>query len=291
MRPTFEVPVRRVRVEVDGEPQWGRRNGGTIVLEDGRELAEAGAVYLAPAEPTKILAVHLTYRSRVEEYAARTPPEPSYFVKPPTTLNGHRRPIPMAKGARFLNYEGELAVVVGRSMKGVSIDDALSYVAGYTCANDVGMHDFRHADRGSMLRVKGQDGFLPLGPELVPAGELDPTGFTLRTYLNGDVVQETTAADLLFPVAYQLADLCRTITLEPGDVVLTGTPANSRPMRPGDVVEVEIPGLGRLENTVEEWNVDLDGPGEQLQVSAQTLHVALAIPEDEAERRVAAGET
>jgi 5-oxopent-3-ene-1,2,5-tricarboxylate decarboxylase/2-hydroxyhepta-2,4-diene-1,7-dioate isomerase len=291
MRPTFEVSVRRVRVEVDGEPEWGRRNGETIVLEDGRELAEAGAVYLAPAEPTKILAVHLTYRSRVEEYAARTPPEPSYFVKPPTTLNGHRRPIAMAKGARFLNYEGELAVVVGRRMKGVPIDHALSYVAGYTCANDVGMHDFRHADRGSMLRVKGQDGFLPLGPELVPAGEFNPTDFTLRTYLNGDVVQETTAADLLFPVAYQLADLCRTITLEPGDVVLTGTPANSRPMRPGDVVEVEIPGLGRLENTVEEWNVHLEGPGEQLHVSAQTLHVALAIPEDEAERRVAAGET
>jgi 5-oxopent-3-ene-1,2,5-tricarboxylate decarboxylase / 2-hydroxyhepta-2,4-diene-1,7-dioate isomerase len=289
MRPTFEVSERRVRVEVDGEPRWGRRNGETIVLEDGRGLAEAGAVYLAPAEPTKILAVHLTYRSRVEEYAARTPPEPSYFVKPPTTLNGHRRPIPMAKGARFLNYEGELAVIVGRRMKGVPIDDALSYVAGYTCANDVGMHDFRHADRGSMLRVKGQDGFLPLGPELVPGGEFDPTGFTLRTYLNGDVVQETTAGDLLFPVAYQLADLCRTITLEPGDVVLTGTPANSRPMRPGDVVEVEISGLGRLENTVEEWNVDLEGPGEQLQVSAQTLHVALAIPEDEAERMILEG--
>jgi 5-oxopent-3-ene-1,2,5-tricarboxylate decarboxylase/2-hydroxyhepta-2,4-diene-1,7-dioate isomerase len=139
-----------------------------IALDDGTELAEAKARYLAPAEPTKIFAVHLTYRSRVEEYAARMPPEPSYFVKPPTTLNGHRRPIRMAKDARFLNYEGELAVVVGRRMKGVSIDDALSHVAGYTCANDVGMHDFRHADRGAMLRVKGQDGFLPLGPELVP---------------------------------------------------------------------------------------------------------------------------
>jgi 5-oxopent-3-ene-1,2,5-tricarboxylate decarboxylase/2-hydroxyhepta-2,4-diene-1,7-dioate isomerase len=289
MRPTFELAARRIRVEVDGEPQWARRIGETIVLDDGRELAEADAVYLAPAEPTKILAVHLTYRSRVEEYAARTPPEPSYFAKPPSTLNGHRRPIPMAKAARFLNYEGELAVVVGRRMKGVPIHDALSYVAGYTCANDVGMHDFRHADRGSMLRVKGQDGFLPLGPEVVPAREFDPTDFTLRTYLNGDVVQEATAADLLFPVAYQLSDLCRTITLEPGDVVLTGTPANSRPMRPGDVVEVEIPGLGRLENTVEEWDVGLEGPGEQLQVSAQTLHVALAIPEDEAERMVAKG--
>ncbi len=283
------VAARRVRVEVDGEARWGRRDGEVIVLDDGTELSESEALYLAPVEPTKILAVHLTYRSRVEEYAARTPPEPSYFVKPSTTLNGHRRPIRMAKGARFLNYEGELAVVVGRRMKGVPLDETLAHVAGYACANDVGMHDFRHADRGSMLRVKGQDGFLPLGPELVPASEFDPTAFTLRTYLNGEVVQEATAADLLFGVAYQLADLCRAITLEPGDVILTGTPANSRPMRPGDVVEVEIDGLGRLTNTVEEWDVDLAGPGEQLQVSAQTLHVALAIPEDEAEQRVAEG--
>jgi 5-oxopent-3-ene-1,2,5-tricarboxylate decarboxylase/2-hydroxyhepta-2,4-diene-1,7-dioate isomerase len=278
-------------VEVGGAPRWGRLDGDTIVLDDGTVLAEAEAQYLAPVEPTKILAVHLTYRSRVEEYAARTPPEPSYFVKPPTTLNGHRREVQMAKDARFLNYEGELAVVVGRRMKGVTLDRVLEHVAGYACANDVGMHDFRHADRGSMLRVKGQDGFLPLGPELVPAAEFDPADFALRTYLNGTVVQEATADDMLFGVAYQLADLCRTITLEPGDVLLTGTPANSRPMRPGDVVEVEIEGLGRLTNTIEEWDVDLAGPGEQLQVSAQTLHVALAIPEDEAERRVQEGRT
>jgi 5-oxopent-3-ene-1,2,5-tricarboxylate decarboxylase/2-hydroxyhepta-2,4-diene-1,7-dioate isomerase len=284
MRHTFDVPHRLVRVEVDGEPRWGRRDGESILLDGGGEIAEADAVYLAPVEPTKIFAVHLTYRSRVEEYAARTPPEPSYFVKPPSSLNGHRRPIRMASGARFLNYEGELAVVVGRRMKGVPIDEALSYVAGYACANDVGMHDFRHADRGAMLRVKGQDGFLPLGPELVPASEFDPTDFTLRTYLNGEVVQEATADDLMFGAAYQLADLCRVITLEPGDVLLTGTPANSRPMQPGDVVEVEISGLGRLTNTVEAWDVDLAGQGEQLQVSAQTLHVALAIPEDEAVR-------
>ena len=291
MPPTSELALteRRVRVELDGEPRWGRRDGDAIALGEGRSIPEAEARYLAPVEPTKILAVHLTYRSRVEEYAARIPPEPSYFVKLPTTLNGHRRPIRMAKGARFLNYEGELAVVVGRRMKGVPIESTLSYVAGYACANDVGMHDFRHADRGSMLRVKGQDGFLPLGPELVPASEFDPAAFTLRTYLNGHLVQEATAGDLLFDVAYQLADLCRTITLEPGDVVLTGTPANSRPMKPGDVVEVEITGLGRLTNTVEAWDVDLAGPGEQLQVSAQTLHVALAIPEEQAERMVAEG--
>jgi 5-oxopent-3-ene-1,2,5-tricarboxylate decarboxylase/2-hydroxyhepta-2,4-diene-1,7-dioate isomerase len=283
------MTLPRVRVEVDGVACKGALDGDTIRLDDGRLLAEADAHYLAPAEPTKIFAVHLTYRSRVEEYAARLPPEPSYFLKPPTTLNGHRQPVRMAKGARFLNYEGELAAIVGRRMKGVGIDDVLDHVAGYTCANDIGMHDFRHADRGAMLRVKGQDGFLPLGPAVVPAASFDPTDFTIRTYLNGEVVQEATAGDLLFAVAYQLADLNRTITLEPGDVVLTGTPANSRPMRPGDVVAVEITGIGRLENTIVEWDVDLVGPGEQLQVSAATLHVALAIPEDEAERMVAEG--
>jgi 5-oxopent-3-ene-1,2,5-tricarboxylate decarboxylase/2-hydroxyhepta-2,4-diene-1,7-dioate isomerase len=138
-----------------------------------------------------------------------------------------------------------------------------------------------------MLRVKGQDGFLSLGPELVPADEFDPEDFSLRTYLNGEVVQEGGSDDLIFSVAYQLADLCRLITLEPGDVILTGTPANSRPMEPGDVVEVEIDGIGRLSNTVEEWDVDLTGPGVQPETSANTLHVALAVPEDEAERMVA----
>ncbi len=284
MRPISE---RAVRVDVAGQPRWGRLDGDDVVLDDGVRVPEADAVFLAPVEPTKILAVHLTYRSRLEEYKARTPAEPSYFVKPTTTLNGHRGVLRRPSGTRFLNYEGELAVVVGRTMKGVSVDDVLDHVAGYACANDVGLHDFRHADRGAMLRVKGQDGFLPIGPEVVPASEFDPTDYTLRTVVNGDVVQEATTEDLIFPVAYQLADLCRLITLLPGDVILTGTPANSRPMEPGDVVEVEISGLGRLVNTVVDWDVDLRGPGEQPQVSAQTLHVALAIPEDEAERMVA----
>lgn len=281
-----ELDGRRLRITRDGEAAWGRRKGVEIVLDSGDRLPEAEAHYLAPVQPTKIIAVHLTYRSRVEEYAARPPAQPSYFLKPPTTLNGHRGVLRRPAGTRFLNYEGELAAVIGRRMHGVPIEEALSYVAGYACANDVGLHDFRHADRGSMLRVKGQDGFLPLGPELVPAAEFDPEAFTLRTYVNGEVVQEAGADDLLFGVAYQLADLCRLITLEPGDVILTGTPANSRPMEPGDVVEVEIDGIGRLSNTVEEWEVDLAGPGEQPETSANTLHVALAVPEGEAEKMV-----
>jgi 5-oxopent-3-ene-1,2,5-tricarboxylate decarboxylase/2-hydroxyhepta-2,4-diene-1,7-dioate isomerase len=283
------VQGRRVRVTVNGTAQWGRLDGDAIELESGERIEEATATYLAPVQPSKIIATHLTYRSRVEEYAARTPPEPSYFMKPPTTLNGHRGALRRPKGARFLNYEGEVAVVIGTRMHGVSQDTVLDHVAGYAVANDVGLHDFRHADRGSMLRVKGQDGFCPIGPELVPASEFDPTSFEIRTYLNGEVVQQGSAADLIWPISYLLADLSRLITLEPGDVVLSGTPANSRPMEPGDVVEVEATGLGRLSNTVIDWDVDLSGPGDQMQVSANTLHVALAMPEDEAERAVAEG--
>jgi 5-oxopent-3-ene-1,2,5-tricarboxylate decarboxylase/2-hydroxyhepta-2,4-diene-1,7-dioate isomerase len=276
---------------VDGSPAWGRLDGDAVSLDGGTRVPIAEAEFLAPVEPTKIIATHLTYRSRVDEYAARVPPEPSYFMKPPTTLNGHHGLLRRPRGARFLNYEGEVAVVIGKPMHGVPQDQVLSCVAGYACANDVGLHDFRHADRGSMLRVKGQDGFCPIGPELVPAAEFDPTSFELRTYLNGEVVQEGGASDLIWPISYLLADLCRTITLVPGDVVLSGTPAHSRPMEPGDVVAVDVTGLGRLENTVVDWDVDLAGPGEQLAVSANTLHVALAMPEDEAERTVAEGVT
>jgi 5-oxopent-3-ene-1,2,5-tricarboxylate decarboxylase/2-hydroxyhepta-2,4-diene-1,7-dioate isomerase len=280
------VSERRVRIELDGVAVSGRVENDTIVLDDGRELPEAEVTYLAPVTPSKIIAVHLTYRSRIEEYAARVPAEPSYFMKPPTTLNGHRGIVRRPRGAQFLNYEGELAVVIGRRMHGVPIEHALDYVAGYAPANDVGLHDFRHADRGAMLRVKGQDGFLPIGPAVTPASEFDPADFTLRTVLNGEVVQQADARDLIWGVAYQLADLCRLITLEPGDVLLTGTPAHSRPMEPGDVVAVEISGLGRLESTVVDWDVDLSEAGEQLAVSPNTLHVALAVPEDEAERMV-----
>ena len=248
MRPTFDVPHRRVRVEVGGEPRWGRRDGDAIVLDDGIELDEVDALYLAPVEPTKILAVHLTYRSRVEEYAARTPPEPSYFVKPPTTLNGHRRPIRMAKGARFLNYEGELAVVVGTQDEGRRRSTRRSTTSRATRARTTsGCTTSATPIEARCSASRGRTGSFRSGRSSSRRRSSIPTDFTLRTFLNGHVVQETTAGDLLFGVAYQLADLCRTITLEPGDVVLTGTPANSRPMKPGDLVEVEIEGLGRLD--------------------------------------------
>ena len=283
--------MQRVRIEIGGDRLWGRLEGDRVITDDGRELAAADVGWLAPVAPSKIIAVHLTYRSRLLEYAvARMPAQPSYFIKPPSTLNGHLRALRRPAGTRFLNYEGELAVVVGTRMHGVAERDVLDHVYGFAPANDVGLHDFRHADRGAMLRVKGQDGFLPIGPAVVTTDQWRPDdGYTLRTRLNGEVVQEADADDLIWDYRYQLADLCRLITLEPGDVILTGTPANSRPMEPGDVVEVEIAGLPALRNHVENWDVDLSGPGEQPEVSANTLHVALAIAEDEAERIAAEG--
>jgi 5-oxopent-3-ene-1,2,5-tricarboxylate decarboxylase/2-hydroxyhepta-2,4-diene-1,7-dioate isomerase len=282
--------MKRVKILHEGKPAWGRLRDRHIVLEDGTLLVEAGARYLCPAEPTKIMATHLTYKSRCEEYKMTTlPAEPSYFLKPPSSLSFHRAPVARPRGCRFLNYEGELAVVIGKRCYNVALEQALDYVGGYTVANDWGVHDFRHADRGSMLRVKGQDGFCPLGPAIVDRDDVDPTDLTIRTYVNGAQVQEGhTGTDLMFSVAYQIADLSRLITLEPGDVLLTGTPAHSRPVQPGDVVEVEITGIGRLQNTVVELEHDLVPVGEQPMVTAATLHVALAMPEDEAARQVAA---
>ena len=282
--------MKRVRIDRGGRAIDATLDGDTIT-GDGAEIKinEVGR-WLAPVTPGKIIATHLTYRSRAEEYGmARLPSEPSYFMKPPSSLSAHLESVVRPAGCRFLNYEGEVAVVIGRRCHRVGIDEALDYVGGYTVANDWGVHDFRHADRGSMLRVKGQDGFCPLGPVLVDAGDVDPDDLTLRTFVNGEQVQHGhTGTDLLFSFAYQIADVARLITLEPGDVLLTGTPAHSRPVEPGDVVAVEVGGIGRLENTVVQSEEELLRVGEQPAVTAQTLHVALTMPEDEAEQRMEA---
>jgi 5-oxopent-3-ene-1,2,5-tricarboxylate decarboxylase/2-hydroxyhepta-2,4-diene-1,7-dioate isomerase len=232
--------------------------------------------------PTKIVGVHLSYPSRVEEYGARTPDVPSYFLKPPSSLARHGDEIVRPRGCRYLNYEGEVAAIVGRRMKRVREADALAHVAAYTVANDFGVHDFRHADRGSMLRVKGQDGFCPVGPEMVGAEEVDATDLTLRTYVNGEVVQEGSTGELLWPIAYMLADLSRLVTLEPGDILLTGTPANSRPVEPGDVVDVEVDGIGRLSNRIVEAKEELADVGAMPADTPNARHVALAVPEETA---------
>lgn len=281
--------MKRARVLHGGRVVEGAVNGATLALETGPSIPADTAHYLAPVQPRQIIAAHLTYRSRCVEYRmASVPAYPSYFMKPLGTVSHHRAPVARPRGCRFLNYEGEIAVVIGRTCSNVTPERALEYVKGYTAANDFGVHDFRHADRNSMFRVKGQDGFCPLGPVLVDAADLQPDDLWLRTYVNGTLAQEArTGDDMIFSIAYQVADISRLVTLEENDVLLTGTPANSRPLEIGDRVAVEITGIGRLENAIVELDRDLVPVGDQPRISDQTLHVALAIPEDEARARLA----
>ncbi len=236
------------RILFEGRPEWTTVDNDELLLMDGRRVSEADAVYLPPCDPTKILCIHLNYESRRVEFRAPRLQTPTYFQKPTTALNSHRGVLNRPDNCQYLNYEGEIAAIIGRPMKGVAPEDIWDYLAGFAPANDVGCQDFRDTDAGGMTRVKGMDGFCPVGPGIVRG--VDVRESAVRTYLNGKVVQEAPVSEMVFGIDYQLADLCRHITLLPGDIVLTGTPANSRPMAPGDVIEVEVTALGRLTNTV-----------------------------------------
>ncbi|MGW1787341.1 fumarylacetoacetate hydrolase family protein, partial [Streptomyces sp. NPDC002143] len=205
--------------------------------------------------PSKIIAVHLNYPSRARE-RGRTPSQPSYFLKPPSSLAGTKEAIVRPAGCELLGFEGEIALVIGSRAQRVSPDDGWSYVRWVTAANDTGVYDLRYADRGSNLRSKGADGFTPIGPRLLDAREVDPAGLRLRTWVNGELVQDDTTGTLLFPFGQLVADLSRLVTLEPGDVILTGTPAGASVVRPGDLVEVEVSAgelsTGRLRNPIAE---------------------------------------
>jgi len=276
--------MKHAHIEHNGTAVWGVVEGDEIVLADGTKVGVDKASYLPVTNPTKVMAPHLTYMSRCVEYKmTNIPKEPHFFMMPSTAVSHHGADVMRPKGTHFLNYEGEIAVVIGKTCKNVTVEEALDYVKGYTIACDFGLHDLRHLDRGAMTRVKGIDGYCPIGPFLVDTADLDQNDLTLKTYVNGEVVQEThTGNDLMFSIAYQVADLARFHTLLEGDLILTGTPANSRPVNPGDVVEVEVSGIGKLSNQIIDMDYEPVKVGFQPQVSAATLHVALAMPEDEA---------
>src|SRR5690242_20196188 len=236
------------RILLDGAAIEVRREGNDLVAGDGRRVVAAGAVHLPPVLPTKIIAVHLNHHSRVTEFGATLPPAPTYFHKPVSALVGHDGTVVRPANCKYLNYEGEVAIVIGRTCRGVPAARAGEYIAGYTIGNDFGLHDFRDTDAGSMLRVKGSDTMAPLGPGLVTGWDFH--GKRLRTYVNGRLAQDGSTDEMQWDMHYLVADIARTITLCPGDVLLSGTPANSRPVQPGDVVEVEVDGLGRLANHV-----------------------------------------
>ncbi|MGX5696288.1 fumarylacetoacetate hydrolase family protein [Agromyces soli] len=214
------------------------------------------------ATPGKIIAVHLNYPSRAAQ-RGRTPAQPSYFFKPSSSLAPSGATIERPAGTELLAFEGEIAIVIGEPARHVSPEDGWKHVAQVTAANDFGLYDLRAADKGSNVRNKGGDGYTPIGPTAIPASAAGEDGWRVRTWVNGALVQEDTSDTLLFPFGRLVADLSQHLTLETGDVILTGTPAGSSVVVPGDVVEVEVdapgaagaPSTGRLVTTVVQGDV------------------------------------
>ena len=236
------------RILLDGYPTVVELKEDALVSADGRTVKPEDAVHLPPVEPRKIICVHLNYKSRVDEYMTKLPATPTYFHKPVTALSGHGANVVRPDRCKWLNYEGEIAIVIGRHCRNISQQQAGDYIAGYTIANDYGLHDFRDTDAGSMLRVKGSDTLCPVGPGLVTGWDFHNKG--IRTLVNGKVIQDGNTSEMEWDMHYLVADIARNITLEPGDLLLSGTPANSRPVEPGDEVIVEVEGLGALCNTI-----------------------------------------
>jgi len=194
---------------------------------------------VASMTPGKIIALHLNYPSRIAQ-RGRIPAQPSYFLKPTTSVADSGAPLERPAGTELLAFEGEVALVIGTTARRVSPEEGWAHVSHVTAANDFGLYDLREADKGSNLRSKGGDGFTPLGPDLIPAAAIDPAALRVRTWVNGELVQDDTTEGLVFPFGRLVADLSQLITLEPGDVILTGTPAGSSVVGPGDTVEVEV---------------------------------------------------
>ena len=219
----------------------------------------------AITRPGKIIAIHLNYVSRADQ-RGRRPAAPSYFFKPASSVGVSGGTVERPAGTELLAFEGEIALIIGTPARRVSVEDAWSHVASVTASNDLGLYDLRANDKGSNVRSKGGDGYTPLGPELIDAASVDPGNLRVRAWVNGELRQDDSTTGLLFPLPQLVADLSQHFTLEPGDVILAGTPAGSSVIVPGDVVEIEVdapdapgaPSSGRLVTTVTQGEVAFD---------------------------------
>lgn len=244
-------------IEEDDEIHYGVLEGETIFeVEDpfissgertGASYEEKNVVYIAPCLPTKALCVGMNYRDHAEEFGLPIPEVPIIFMKPASSLADPEGEIIFPKLSRHLDYEAELAIVISKDCHNVEKEEALNYVFGYTCANDVTARDLQ-PKQGQWTLAKGFDTFLPLGPWIET--DVDPSNLSIECRVNGEVKQKSNTKNLIFDVPYLVSYLSKVMTLQAGDVILTGTPSGISKLMPGDVVEVEIGGIGVLRNTV-----------------------------------------
>jgi 5-oxopent-3-ene-1,2,5-tricarboxylate decarboxylase / 2-hydroxyhepta-2,4-diene-1,7-dioate isomerase len=247
--------MKHARIVHQGVAQWATERDGQLLLADGNLAAFDAVTWLPPLEPAPrartILALGLNYADHAKELAFKAPEEPLAFLKGENALNGHRQFTRRPEGVKFMHYECELTVVIGREARKVRRGDAYDFVRGYTVANDYAVRDYLENWYRPNLRVKNRDGATPLGPWLVDAADVpDPMALALSTAVNGKVTQTGNTKDMIFDVPFLIEYFSAFMTLQPGDLILTGTPDGVVDCRPGDVVVTEIERVGALMNTI-----------------------------------------
>lgn len=243
--------MKRGRIVHNGAVVAVTEQDGQVRLPDGRLLAEDQATWLPPVEPRTVFALGLNYADHAKELAFKAPESPLVFLKGPNTFTGHRCVSRRPADATYMHYECELAVVIGRTARDLPKERAYEVVAGYTVANDYAIRDYLENYYRPNLRVKNRDACTPIGPWLVDAADVpDPMALTLRTQVNGVTTQQGTTADMIFDIPTLVSWLSSVMTLEAGDIILTGTPEGLADVKAGDVVTTEVEGICRLVNTI-----------------------------------------
>jgi len=248
--------MKHARIVYEGIIHDAAERDGQLLLHDGRLMREDAVTWLPPLAPTPrprtILALGLNYADHAKELEFKAPQEPLVFIKSEGTLTGHRRFTRRPEGVQFMHYECELTVVIGQTARKVKRDDAYDFIAGYTVANDYAIRDYLENWYRPNLRVKNRDACTPLGPWLTDAADVpDPMALALQTTVNGKLTQAGNTRDMIFDIPFLIEYFSSFMTLQPGDLILTGTPDGVVDCRPGDVVVTDIEGLGNLINTIE----------------------------------------
>jgi 5-oxopent-3-ene-1,2,5-tricarboxylate decarboxylase/2-hydroxyhepta-2,4-diene-1,7-dioate isomerase len=248
--------MKHARITYKGVTHDATERDGKLLLADGTSVSFDDVTWLPPVAPTPrprtIFALGLNYADHAKELEFKAPEEPLVFLKGENALTGHRQLTKRPAGVEFMHYECELVVVIGKTAKKVKQADAYDFVGGYTVANDYAIRDYLENWYRPNLRVKNRDATTPLGPWLVDAADVaDPMALALQTTVNGKVTQSGNTKDMIFDVPYLIEFFSGFMTLQPGDLILTGTPDGVVDCRPGDVIVTEIESIGALVNTIE----------------------------------------
>ncbi|WP_340818846.1 fumarylacetoacetate hydrolase family protein [Methanolobus sp. WCC4] len=239
------------RFRYKDEVFYGEVNGNTVTSQERgfTEYELSDLEILPPSDPSKIICVGLNYHDHAAELGLSVPEEPLLFIKPPSAVIGHHGKVIYPKISERVDYEAELAIVIGKKCKNITYDRAYDVIAGFTCFNDVTARDLQQKD-GQWTRAKSFDTFAPMGPFIVPVEDLDPDDALIRCRVNGEVVQDSNISNMIFDVPYLVEFISSIMTLEVGDIIATGTPPGVGELHAGDTVEIEIEGIGTLTNEV-----------------------------------------